>query len=60
MGGLFSTGKREEQDVRIWPVRSFYHVEPGTDLNAVKYSLWDPKRYDGLFTYPNKEPAKDY
>jgi len=61
MGSLISRQSEEEDlERRIWPVRYFNQIEPGTDLDSVRFSMWDPRKYRDLFKYPKKEPAKDY
>lgn len=60
MGTLYSTQKTSETQKRIWPVRNFNNVEEGTDLEELRFGMWDPRKYRDIFRYPNKEPAKDF
>lgn len=61
MGNVLGQGNnKKENERRIWPIRSWYHVPDHTQYEAVKYGNWDPAKYNSELKYPAQEPAKDY
>jgi hypothetical protein len=61
MGNIINLQNSQvDQSRRVWPIRYFNQVNTPSDMEASRFSLWDPKRYMEEFKYPAKEPAKDF
>lgn len=62
MGTLLSKAeiKDKRNTERIWPVRYFNQAITLEDLQASRFSKWDPKMYTATLKYPAKEPPKDF
>lgn len=60
MGTLFSTRATKTEEKRIWPIRYFHQAVTPEDINASRFSRWDPRMHAGTLKYPAQEPAKDF
>ena len=62
MGTIFARYKNSEspQSRRTWPVRYFHQITSTEDMQASRFSRWDPRMNASHSKYPAKETAKDF